>query len=60
MAKVTNLARARKTRARDDKRVKSAANAARFGQNTSEKSGAARTAEKLSRHLDQHKRDEQE
>lgn len=59
-AKIVNLSRARKTRARDDKRQKADANAARFGQTKAERDAATRAAEAASRHLDQHKREADE
>lgn len=57
-AKVVNLSRARKSRARDDKRAKADANAAKFGRTKAERDAAAQTAEKAARHLDQHKRED--
>lgn len=54
-AKIVNLSRARKTRARDDKRQKADANAAKFGRTRAERDAALRQAEKAARHLDQHK-----
>lgn len=56
--KLINLSRARKTRARDDKRQKADANAARFGRTRAEREAAALEAEKAARHLDQHKLEE--
>lgn len=55
--KLINLSRARKSRARDDKRRQADANAARFGQTRAEREAAALEAEKATRHLDQHKRE---
>lgn len=56
-AKIVNLSRARKSRARDDKRQKADANAARFGQSKAEREAAALEAAKAARYLDQHKRE---
>ena len=56
-AKVVTLSRARKTRARDDKRQKADANAAKFGRTKAEREAAALEAAKAARHLDQHKRE---
>jgi hypothetical protein len=56
-AKIVNLSRARKARARDDKRLKADANAARFGQTKAEREAATLEAAKAARHLDQHKRE---
>ncbi|WP_439137701.1 DUF4169 family protein [Roseicyclus sp.] len=58
-AKIVNLSRARKTRARDDKRRQADANAARFGQTKAERDAATRAAEAAARHLDQHKREDE-
>ena len=57
-AKIVNLSRARKSRARDDKRRQADANAARFGQTKAEREAAARATEKAAKHLDQHKRED--
>lgn len=59
-AKVVNLTRARKARARDDKRAKAEANAAKFGRTRAEKLAEAQAAEKAARHLDQHRREDTE
>ena len=58
IAKVVNLTRARKARARDDKRARADANAAKFGRSKAEREGAAKDAEKAARHLDAHKRED--
>ncbi|MFV2035463.1 MAG: DUF4169 family protein [Halocynthiibacter sp.] len=57
MAKITSLARLRKSRARTDKRALADTNAVRFGQSSAAKQRAAKKAEMLRRHLDQHKRE---
>ncbi|AHM05050.1 hypothetical protein roselon_02751 [Roseibacterium elongatum DSM 19469] len=55
--KIVNLSRARKTRARDDKRRQADANAARFGRNKAERDlDQARTGKEAA-HLDAHRRD---
>lgn len=59
-AKIVTLSRARKTRARDDKRRQADANAALFGRTKAEREAEARAAEKAARHLDQHKREADE
>ena len=56
--KVVNLTRARKSRARDEKRQKADANAAKFGRSKAEREAAAKDAEKAARHLDGHKRED--
>jgi hypothetical protein len=56
--KVVNLTRARKSRARDEKRQKADANAAKFGRSKAERAAEAKDAEKAARHLDQHKRED--
>jgi len=58
MAKITNLSRARKTRAREQDRAKADANAARFGRTKVQKDAEAKSAEKLRKHLDQHRNEE--
>ena len=57
-AKIVNLTRARKSRARDDKRQKGDANSAKFGRTKAERDGTAREAAKAAQHLDQHKRED--
>ena len=52
-----NLNRARKDRARADKRAKADANAVKFGRTKAEKNAEARDAERAGTHLDAHKRD---
>lgn len=59
-AKIVNLSRARKSRARDDKRQQADANAARFGRTRAEREATALEATKAARHLDQHKREDEE
>jgi hypothetical protein len=59
-AKVVNLSRARKSRARVDKRAKADANAAKFGRTKAEKLAEADAAARAANHLDQHKREEDE
>ena len=56
--KVVNLTRARKARARDDKRRKADENAARFGRTRAEREAEAQAADKATRHLDQHRRED--
>ncbi|PWK62441.1 DUF4169 family protein [Roseicyclus mahoneyensis] len=58
--KVVNLTRARKTRARDDKRQKADANAAKFGLTKAERATQAQAADKAARHLDAHRREDAE
>ena len=53
-----NLNKARKARARADKRQKADENAARFGRNKAQKARDKAEAEKLGQHLDGHKREE--
>ncbi|WP_166416334.1 DUF4169 family protein [Cochlodiniinecator piscidefendens] len=57
MAKIVNLTRARKSRARDAKRKTAAQNAAKFGQTRTESADVLRDLETLKSHLDQHKLD---
>jgi len=58
--KLVNLSRARKTRARDEKRRKADQNAARFGRTRAEREAEAARAAKAARDLDAHRRDEGE
>ena len=58
MSKIVNLSRARKTRARDEKRRKADVNAAKFGRSRAERDAEARAAKKAARHLDQHRRED--
>ncbi|NKX46114.1 DUF4169 family protein [Roseicyclus persicicus] len=58
--KVVNLTRARKARARDEKRQAADANAARHGRTKAEREAEARDAERAARHLDQHRREDEE
>ena len=54
-AKVINLTRARKSRARDDKRWLADANAARHGLTRAERAALDQAADKAQNHLDQHR-----
>lgn len=54
--KVVSLSRARKTRARDNKRQQADANATKFGLSKAERTAEAQTAERAVRHLDAHRR----
>jgi len=54
-AKIVNLTRARKARARDDKRKAADASAAKHGLSKAERAAAAREAEAAARHLDRHR-----
>jgi hypothetical protein len=57
--KVLSLSRARKARARDDRKRKADANAAKFGRTKAERCAeAARTAQEAAR-LEAHRRDEE-
>ncbi|MGP1356227.1 DUF4169 family protein [Roseicyclus sp.] len=57
--KVLSLSRARKTRARDDRKRKADENAARFGRTRAEREAeAARAAQEAAR-LEAHRRDEE-
>jgi hypothetical protein len=53
--KVVNLTRARKARARDDRRRAADANAAKHGMTKAEREAAARDTEAAARHLDRHR-----
>jgi len=55
--KVVNLSRARKARARDDKRRQADANAAKHGRSKAERQAGQEQAERAKRHLDGHERD---
>ena len=55
-----NLTRARKSRARDEKRQAADANAAKHGRTKVEREAEARATEKAAHHLDQHRRDRDE
>ncbi len=57
MAKVVNLSRARKTRARDDRRKQADENAAKFGRTKAQKSLEVKEKYKNTRKLDDHKID---
>ncbi len=54
-AKLVNLTRARKTRARDEKRRLADANAARHGLTRAERAALDHQADKAQTHLDQHR-----
>lgn len=54
MAEITNLNRARKERARDEKRAKSDENAAKFGRSKAERIAEAALGAKARHMLDQH------
>lgn len=55
MAKVVNLSRARKTRARDDRRKHADENAVKFGRTKAQKSLEDNEKFKIERNLDGHK-----
>ncbi len=57
MAKVVNLSRARKTRARDDRRKQADENAVKFGRTKTQKSLEVKEKSKNLRKLDDHKID---
>ncbi len=54
MAKVVNLSRVRKSRARDEKRAQADANAVKFGRSKGEKRQETKDSRKSKRHLDGH------
>jgi hypothetical protein len=54
-ARIINLTRARKSRARVQERLKADANAAKFGRTKAEREAATHAAETAARHLDQHR-----
>ncbi len=56
--KLVSLSRARKTRAREDKRQKADANAAKFGLSKAERAAQAQAADKAARLLDAHRRED--
>lgn len=56
--KVVNLNKARKSRARADKKARADANAISFGRTKAEKTLDRAKADKAARDLDQHRRDE--
>ena len=58
MAKVINLNRVRKARARDDQRAQADENAVRHGRSKAEKTLDQAKIDKLRDHLDQHRLDE--
>lgn len=57
MAKLINLRRFKKTRARDEKRARGAENAARFGRSRAESQADTNEAERMARRLDGHRRE---
>lgn len=57
MAKIASLSKARKARARDEKRATADANAAKFGRSGAEKAADKARAEKAARDLDGKKRE---
>lgn len=57
MSKILSLSRARKDRARDEKRKQGGENAARFGRTKAEKMREAAEAAKSSRDLDGHRKE---
>lgn len=58
MSKITNLRTVKKQMAREDKRRKADANAARHGRSKAERGRVADTVAKLNTHLDAHRRDQ--
>ncbi|MCV6824576.1 MULTISPECIES: DUF4169 family protein [Halocynthiibacter] len=60
MTKITNLNRARKSRAREEKRAQADQNAAQFGRSKAERLLDASRNEKARKMLDQHELTEQE
>lgn len=58
MAQITNLSQFRKQKARAEKRVAGDANAAKFGRSKAQRATEEAEAEKARRHLDQHRREE--
>ncbi|MFK7876675.1 MAG: DUF4169 family protein [Paracoccaceae bacterium] len=54
---VVNLNKARKAKARADKRAQADQNSIRFGRSKSQKSADEKRAETAARHIDGHKRD---
>ncbi|HHL21339.1 MAG TPA: DUF4169 family protein [Aliiroseovarius sp.] len=58
MAKVTNLNRFRKEKARAERRARADANAARFGRSKAQKARDKAHAEKMARNLDAHERED--
>ncbi|MGR3502870.1 DUF4169 family protein [Pseudaestuariivita sp.] len=57
MSTPINLNKARKAKARTQKRAKADENAVKFGRTKAQKDADKRTADKAIRHLDQHRRD---
>lgn len=57
MSRIINLNRARKERARTERRARSDENALRFGRNKAEKQRDRATKEKAERDLDGHRRE---
>jgi hypothetical protein len=58
MSKVINLNKARKARARDDRRAQADENAVKFGRTKAQKGIEGAEADKAARELDGHKQDE--
>jgi MoxR-like ATPase len=58
--KLVNLSRARKARAREEARRKADANAARHGRTRADREADRAKAEKAARHLDAHRREDDE
>jgi len=59
MSDIVNLNRARKARARDEKRSVANTNAAKFGRTKAERIAEAANSDKARKMLDQHKLDEE-
>jgi len=59
MNEIVNLNRARKTRAREEKRVQADANAVKYGRTKAERIAEAARSEQARRILDQHHMDEE-
>jgi len=59
MSEIVNLNRARKARARDEKRITADANAAKFGRTKAERISEAAASDKARKMLDQHKLDDE-
>jgi hypothetical protein len=58
MTEVINLRQARKHRARDDKRAKGDANAAKFGESKPLRDARKSEAERVAKQFEAHKRDD--
>lgn len=57
MAEIVNLNRARKDRARSERRAKADANAARFGRSKAQRTAETQDADRARSHLDGHRRE---